>query len=311
MSLDVICIGNLNIDVTAYIDHIPDLDESIYASNLTISPGGSAANTAVGISRLGLKSGFIGRVGADPYSQLLIKSLIDEGVDTSHIVVDNTGNTGFVIVLVDRSGVRRIIRWPGVNLNLSPLDIDEEYIRKAKAIHASGVKANIAYSIANLCDRYKLTFCWDPGLIAVMEELNNLAETLSKTSILFISEAESKILTRTSSINEAILKILDVGVKIVAVKAGVKGSYIAFNNNIHYIPAVKVKPVIDTTGAGDTYAAAFIVQTLKGKNPIQSAKYASVASALKVRLSGAQNIPRREEIEKFIRNNYNILQINY
>ncbi|MEM2754841.1 MAG: carbohydrate kinase family protein [Candidatus Methanomethylicia archaeon] len=309
MVLDVVCIGNVNIDVIAYINHIPDPDESTYASNLIISPGGSAANTAVGISRLGLKSGFIGRVGADPYGQLLIKSFIEEGVDVSCIEIDNTGNTGFVIVLVDRSSVRRIIRWPGVNLNLSPLDIDEEYIMKAKAIHVSGVKINIAYNASNLCDRYKLTFCWDPGLIAVKEKLNNIAEILSKTSILFISEVESKILTGTNNINEAIMKILNTGVKIVAVKAGAKGSYIAFNNNIHHIPAVRIKPVIDTTGAGDTYAAAFIVQTLRGKDPIQSARYASIASALKVRFSGARNIPRREEVDTFIKTHYNIFQV--
>ncbi len=309
MVLDVVCIGNVNIDVIVYTDHIPGPDESTYALNLTISPGGSAANTAVGISRLGLKSGFIGRVGDDPYGQLLIKAFIEEGVDTSCIEIDNTGSTGFVIVLVDRSSVRRIIRWPGVNLNLSSLDIDEEYIRKARAIHASGVKINVVYSIVNLCDRYKLTFCWDPGLIAIREKLNNIADILSKTSILFISEVESKMLVGTSNVDEAILKILNAGVKIVAVKAGARGSYVAFNSNIHYIPAVKIKPVIDTTGAGDAYAAAFIVQTLRGKDPIQSAKYASVASALKVRFSGARNIPRREEVDAFIKTHHNIFQV--
>lgn len=305
--VDVICIGNVNIDVIAYVNHIPAPDESIYASNLTISPGGSAANTAVGISRLGLTSGFIGRVGADPYGQLLIKAFTDEKVDTSHIKIDNTGNTGFVVVLVDKNGVRRIIRWAGVNLNLSPLDIDEEYIKKAKAIHASGVKTNIAYSIANLSNKHKLHFYWDPGLIAVREGLNSLTNILEKTSTLFINESESKILTKLDNIKEAILKILNVGVKIVVIKAGAKGSYVAFNKNIHYIPAVKVKPITDTTGAGDTYAAAFIVQTLKGKNPIQSAKYASVASALKVRFSGARNTPKKEEVESFIKTHYSTL----
>ena len=79
--MDVIAVGNANLDLIATVDKLPGLDEKVIIHKLQEFPGGSASNYAVSISRLGMKSGFIGRVGSDEQGRFLINSLKKDGVD--------------------------------------------------------------------------------------------------------------------------------------------------------------------------------------------------------------------------------------
>jgi ribokinase len=97
MKFDVVCFGALNMDKLYRVNRIAREDEESFITDIQERPGGSAANTAVGLARLGLKVGFIGKVAEDRDGKLLLKDFADEGVDTQGIVVSKQGRSGNVI----------------------------------------------------------------------------------------------------------------------------------------------------------------------------------------------------------------------
>ena len=107
MSLDVIGFGALNIDKLYQVNKIAKEDEEAYIKDYTLSCGGSAANTIIGLSRLGLKTGYIGKVSNDPEGNLILDNLKNEDVNTNGIIIEE-GRTGNVTGYVDSSGQRAL-----------------------------------------------------------------------------------------------------------------------------------------------------------------------------------------------------------
>jgi len=112
--MDVIGFGALNLDKVYRVNRIPGIEDEVFVKDVEVHPGGSAANTIVGLSRLGMKTGYIGKVGKDEDGKFLLEDLKREGVDTHNVIVED-GRTGNALILVDDNGNRAIIVDPGVN----------------------------------------------------------------------------------------------------------------------------------------------------------------------------------------------------
>jgi hypothetical protein len=133
MSIDVISLGELLIDFVSL-----DRDASLMdSSGFTKAPGGAPANVVAGLAKLGISSGFIGKVGEDPFGYFLKKVLDDINVDSSHLVFDKTARTTLSYVAQKSDGVRDCIfyRNPGADMLLMPEEIDEDYIKDAVIFH--------------------------------------------------------------------------------------------------------------------------------------------------------------------------------
>jgi ribokinase len=119
--------GALNLDKIYRVDKIPKADEEGFVRDLQLFPGGSAANTIVGLARLGIRTAYIGKVGDDAEGGILLEDLKREGVDT-RAVIKARGRSGTAIIFVDDSGNRAILVDPGVNDTIRYEEIDQKKI---------------------------------------------------------------------------------------------------------------------------------------------------------------------------------------
>ena len=115
MSLDVVCFGALNMDKLYRVNRIAREEEESVIGSFKESPGGSAANTAVGLARLGIKTGYIGKVSNDREGKLLLDNFKTEGVDTRGVIVSKEDRSGVVIGFVDGKGERALYVDPSIN----------------------------------------------------------------------------------------------------------------------------------------------------------------------------------------------------
>lgn len=293
---DVIAVGNANVDIIMYVDKVPSADEAVEAQDAVISAGGSAANYAVALSRLNVRSGFIGRIGKDNFGDFIKNEFIREKVDISRLKVDDKHPTGKVFIIVEKDGSRRMIAYRGANAYVSKNDLDESYISKAKILHAASIRKKLAEDIVKIILKYNVAFSYDPGSIVCKYCLKELLNILKYVKILYLNLRELECLTGSKD-PESASQLLKYGPRIVVVKMGSKGSYIVFSDARIRVPPYKPKQVVDTTGAGDVFAAALTASLLKGYSLWDSALFASIAAGIKVSRKGARNgIPYEHEI---------------
>ncbi|MEM3506570.1 MAG: carbohydrate kinase family protein [Candidatus Bathyarchaeia archaeon] len=307
MSLDIISIGDCVVDLIIQVKKLPINKESdITAKGIRMQCGG-VCNFLIMASRLGLKVGAIDRVGDDYYGKFIIDTLKEENTDTSHIHITNGKSSTSVIAIVDTKGNHAFIGAFGASMLLSPKDIDFEYIKNSKFIYASGytmifskfaLKATI--KAIRLAKKSCIPIIFDPSPLLMNIPKNVLNEVIASSKIVLMNENESKILTKKRSPIEAGKEILKKGCEIVAIKLGVKGCLVYTNNAFEIVPGFKVK-VIDTTGAGDSFNAAFIFALMKDLSIKDAAIFANAIGAIKVQKLGAgKNVPKKQEIINFL-----------
>jgi ribokinase len=297
MKFDVIGFGALNVDKIFRVPKIAHEEEETFVFDFEETAGGSAANTIVGLARLGLKTGFIGKVATDHEGQLLLEDFKREGVNTDGIVVSKRGNSGTVAAYVDRKGERALYVHPSVNDTLGFEEIDLEYIRQSRFVHLTSVdrKPFLAQKklIIELSD---IQVSFDPGGIYARKGLKALKPVILRSSVVLPSEGELKMLTGKNW-KEGARALLKEGAGIVAVKLGERGCYVADGKEAHLIEPFKVK-VVDTTGAGDAFCAGFIYGLVKGKDLHQCGRLGNfVASRCITQVGARRGLPRLNEVK--------------
>lgn len=276
-------------------------------------PAGAPAIFADTVARLGRSCGFIGVVGKDDFGELITNRLRDDGVDISRIrtVDDRTTGTSFVTYFKD--GSRKFIfnlRHAAVG-QLSPDDVDPSYVSEADFLHVMGSTLSISDSNMGACYRAvesasksgaKVSF--DPNLRTELMEPGTFEEIcrpiLENCDLLLPNAEEARLLTGDGKLEESARKFLDMGIEIVAIKLGKKGSMILTNEVKVDVPSFSVEE-IDPTGAGDSYDAGFVCALLDGKNPEEAAHFANAVGALSVTGRGGMGkIPTKEDVKEFI-----------
>lgn len=255
------------------------------------SPGGSAANTAVAISRMGFSAGFMGQVGEDENGDFLLNSM--DGVDISR--VKRSGVTGMTIILLDPDGERTIVVLPNSNDEFSSKEIDTAYAADTRFLHLTSFAGETPTEaqtklVDKLGDDVKVSF--DPGEIHTQKGLVKMMPVFKKSHSVFITDREVRLLTGEDYI-DGTHEILNYGPSIVVCKLGKVGSYILTGDEEFNVPAVEVK-AIDKTGAGDVYAAGFIGGLIKEMPLTQCAQLANKAAALSITGWGREHYPDRD-----------------
>lgn len=265
--MDVIGYGALNLDKIMSVDKIPKADEEGYITSIEHHPGGSAANTIVGLSRLGLKTGYIGKVGSDGEGRILLEDMKSEDVDVSGIKVCE-GDSGAALCFVDRNGDRAMLITPGVNDMITIEDIDLEFIRNCRFLHlTSFINKSSDSSFETQKKVIKETdadISFDPGQLYSEKGLEKMKDIIKRSRVIFPSEHEVTLLTGCDY-KEGSDILISEGVKIVAVTRGEKGCYVTDGKSKHEIASERVN-VVDTTGAGDAFDAGFLYGLIKGKD---------------------------------------------
>jgi ribokinase len=291
-SVEVIGFGALNCDKIYQVDDLAPPGRETGVVSVTRQPGGSAANTIVGLARLGVRAGFVGTIGSDREGSLLLDDFKREGVDL-HGITKAKGNTGTALIFIDSHGERAIYVLPSVNDTFVTANFD--YAKQAKIVHLSSfmgidqLRMQISFVQQLRGSRVKISF--SPGNIYAKLGLNELKPLIERSLVLFLNKEEASALTGSSDVEE-VASILDEGAHIVAVTLGDKGSYVVTRSKSLNLPPYK-SDITDTVGAGDAFAAGFLYGQLTGKDPRKSGLYGNfMASKSIAQLGGRKGLLR-------------------
>ncbi len=296
----VISCGNANIDMYYVVDELPQRDQEAIAEEYYEFFGGAGSNVAVALAKLGLKSCFLGCVGNDTLGINFIKDLEKHGVITKYIKIINNLGTGRVIILVRKdTGEKSMIAYRGANLVLNANLFPDEVFENCRHLHISSIRPEVALDFLKKAKRYGKTTSYDPGS-AVKAGLNNFIEVFNYLDILFLNKYELFRLTKVTSLDEGLDKLLKLGVKAIVLKLGSEGSMYKDNNTEVKCEAFKVSKVVDTTGAGDAFNAGFLYGYLKKLEPKLSLILGNAVAALKIAKKGARASPYKTEVIDFL-----------
>ncbi len=262
-------------------------------SNFKLAPGGSSANTIAGIALLGGNAVFCGKVGSDIRGDVYSNRMLYEGA-VPHIIKDPKMITGHAITLITPDNERTFATHLGAATRLSKGDIPEDKISKSKILHIEGYqledpalkKASLhAMQIAKQNGAMVSVDLADPNLVARnLEEFRTIVKNY--VDIVFANEEEAKAFTGKEKPEDA-LKEIGKMCSIAIVKTGKKGSMAMKNKKTYKLPPFKAKAV-DTTGAGDIYAAG-VLWGLARKMPLEkSCRLGSMLAAKVVERIGAR-----------------------
>jgi ribokinase len=293
--VEIIGIGALNIDKLYLVERIGAAGEEIKVYSVSEQPGGSAANTIAALARLGIKTGFIGRVGDDADGAYLRSEMAKEGVDTQGIEVAR-GRTGSAIVLVDPGGERSMYVYPGVNDALSLTPENLSCVNSARYLHLSSFVGETIIDVQReILDRSKAKISFAPGMLYAMRGLDALSEIVSNAKVVFLNRDEIEILTG-SGYREGAGAFNEIGAEIVVVTLGGDGCYIRTSDAEVSIPGLAAR-VVDTTGAGDAFCSGFLYGLLMDEPLSVCGRFGNFVAAKCIGAVGArEGLPRKIEI---------------
>ena len=296
---DVVTVGAVLIDQIGYTEYLPKKDEEIFMSKLTLQPGGSAANTAVACSRLGLRVGFIGKVGYDNFGEVLIKDLKKENVDTSQLKRTRKKPTGCCFIITDEQHKRHMYAFSGAANLLNENDLNKKYILSSKLVHLADLKNIKPLEIVAKIASSKAKISLNPGGLIIGLGYKKIKKLLSLTDIYISSKSEAEALYGTRNINKLVDLLLAEGIETIALTLSSQGCLVANSNEKYKLSSYKVK-VVDTTGAGDAFSAGFIYGLIKGFPLKKCGKYGNAIAALCITTSGARFQYSIKEVENIV-----------
>ena len=272
--------------------------------------GGAELNVAIGCARLGLKSGWISRLGQDDFGKHILKTVRGEGIDTSQIELVEGYQTSVYFREVMANGDSRSFyyREKSPTSTMREESLDENYFRNSKVLHITGVfpsindnNKEILLKAVELAKKNNLLISFDPNIRLKMWTKSQAREFinkfLSEVDILLVGDEEISILIDEEDTNEAIKKFHDMGIDKVVVKRGAKGAIGSDGSNIYDVAAIKPKALIDTVGAGDGFAAGFLSAYLKGDSFEESIEFANAVGSLVVGIEGDnEGLPYYEDV---------------
>ena len=320
MKFDIVGFGALNLDKLYQVNRIAHEDEESFITGKSESCGGSAANTIVGLARLGMKTGFIGKVATDQEGSLLHNNLQNENINTKGVLLTDDGRSGTVSGFVDSDGQRALYVDPGVNDSIGPHEIDINYINSSKILHLTSyvgkysersikTQESVLNEISN-----NVSVSFDPGRLYSERGVKFLDRFLNRSDILLINQSELRLLTgknkdssfTTHKTLENVQNLQqEYGIGMIVVKMGDKGSFVTQINESQFIKAFDVS-CIDTTGAGDAFNAGFLFGYLKGEDIKTMAIMGNYVASRCVTEHGATDgLPDIQNLEDIISNGLN------
>jgi ribokinase len=257
----VVCAGHVNWDVTLRVDRLPAPDDESRVRRRFESGGGSAANAAVALAALELEARLLGSVGSDDPGRRALESLRDRGVDTDVRVVDGEPTTE-KFVLVDDDGEVAIVGSDGANEALAPTDVSPADLDGADALHLTGQRPDTAVRLAQIADTRNVPVSFDPGRRLGDRDFDPV---LRHADVVFATEREAEG--------------LDVDVSWQVTKRGPQGATLECPEGTVEHPGYGL-PSVDSTGAGDAFAAGFLAAWLEDRDPARALAVANACGAV-------------------------------
>lgn len=304
LNAEVIGFGALNVDKLYSVENIASKDEESFIKDETDNPGGSAANTIVGLSRLGCSTSIIGKIAEDEDGDLIEYNLAINGVYSNNLIYSETGSTGKCLGFVDSEGERCLYIDPGVNDEIRIDEINPLNIMRCKIMHYTSFVGDSFKTQIELLDKLndQCVLSFDPGMLYVQKGFDELKPILERTNILLINESELRLLCNNSksSLKELAIGFLDLGIETIVVKQGSKGVF-AMNNQEDCEVESYECDVVDTTGAGDSFNSGFLYSYLKGYDLEKSCRIGNWVASKSIEGFGMEKFPTLKDLEDFFK----------
>lgn len=305
LNAEVIGFGALNVDKLYSVENIAGADEESFIKSSRDTPGGSAANTIIGLSKLGISTSIIGKIAEDDDGDLIEYNLAINEVFSNNLIYADKGNTGKCIGFVDSNGDRCLYVDPGVNDEIVIDEINPLNIMRCKIMHytsfvGDSFKTQIEL-LEKLSDECILSF--DPGMLYVQKGYDEIKPILDRCDILLINESELRLLfnDEESSLKQLASNLLNMGIGTIVIKRGSEGVF-ARNNEEECDVDVFECEVIDTTGAGDSFNSGFLYAFLNGYDLEKSCKIGNWVASKAIEGFGMEKFPKLGELKDFINN---------
>lgn len=309
MSKKVLCLGNALVDIITQLEsdsiletlnlpkgsmQLVDSDVSKMVQNATSSlksslqTGGSAANTANGIANLGVGSAFIGMVGEDKLGEFYINDMVENSIEP-RFFKSKTTSTGCAVALVSKDGERTFATYLGAAIELKAELLSKELFQGYDYFHIEGyliVNNDLIRKAIELAKQEGLKVSIDFASYNVVEEnLDFLKEICKSVDIIFANEQEAKAFTNKEA-EDSIEEISQI-CEIAVVKIGKKGSLIKSGDK-KVIIGKRERTCVDTTGAGDMYAAGFLAGLCEGRSLEVCGQMGSILASEVIEVYGAK-----------------------
>jgi ribokinase len=299
---DVITVGSSTIDAFAKVEselvkiktvhHTEALiaypcGSKVLITDLTFLPGGGGTNTAVSMSRQGLKIGYVGKVGSDNNHIMILNVLKKEKID--FLGTKGEGNSGYSVILDSLEGDRTILAYKGVNDKLEFKEINLKKLKTKWFYFSSMINKSFETleKLALFAEKNNIKVAFNPSNYLAEKGRLFLKELLSRTHLLVLNKEEAMLIAGNKDIPRLLKELMSLGPKQVIITDGKEGAYtISGKNLLHVIPK-KAKPK-ETTGAGDAFASTFLACMIKGLEPDLCMKMASCNASSVIMQQGAK-----------------------
>jgi ribokinase len=284
-----------------YVKDFANPDQEAATEKSELQGGGSAANVAIGVSRLGKKSGFIGKIGSDSFGKFLIDEFKKEKVDTSGTKIEQ-GSSSMAVIIVNKKGQRILYLNGGVQSTFSKNNIKKGYIQNSKFISLHSIINKDAVEIFETAAKYAsqagVSVLFDPGFKFAAKGIEKFRKILANTTILKLNSEEVKVFTDSDDMQESFKIIKDYGPQFVVVTLGENGCVINDGSRTNEIKVPVNVQVVDTTGAGDAFSAALISALIDKKRFVDACKFANLVAAVSTTKPGARSVPTLSELRR-------------
>lgn len=309
---DVVAMGELLVDFTPA--GISESGRRLFEQN----PGGAPVNMLAAVSKAGLSTAFIGKVGDDMHGRFLKETVEAQGIDTSGLVMAEDVFTTLAFVSLKEDGERdfSFARKPGADTKICFREVETELLQQTKIFHVGSLSLTdepartTTFQAVKMAKENGAIISYDPNYREPLWESREVAtermcSLIPFIDIMKISDEETELLTPYKDPQEAAEYLLQKGVKMAAVTLGAQGALICNKDGSRKVDGFKSK-VIDTTGAGDSFWGGFVSQLLKAGEPLEMisleqladfAKYGNAMASLCVeRRGGVSGIPQETEV---------------
>jgi sugar/nucleoside kinase (ribokinase family) len=294
---EVVGMGLNSVDFLCVVPQFPTLNSKTEILHFSKQGGGQVATAMVALSRWGIRTKYIGKVGDDELGTFSLQSLRHEGIDVSSVTIEPKANSQFAMIIVDQPSGERTILWDrDERLMYRKGELQKEDICSGRLLHLDGHDIRAAIQCARWAKEEGI-----PTVVDLDKVEPLTSELIKKIDFIITSSTFPSLLTGILDREKALIELKKQIPGFLCVTLGREGAVALVDGDILRVNGFKVNSV-DTTGAGDVFHAGFIYGLLQNWEVMEILKFANAVAALKCRdLGGRRGIPTLEEAQRLPR----------
>jgi 2-dehydro-3-deoxygluconokinase len=276
--------------------------------------GGAESNVAIGLQRLGHRTGWISKLGDDAFGRYVHQFIRGEGIDTSHCLFTAEAPTG-IFFKEKRSPTNMNVyyyRSRSAASLLQPEELDEDYIGSAKVLHLTGITPALSpsardtvYKAIEVAKKHELKIVFDPNIRLKLwnrEEAKRVLRDIAQhADVILPGLDEGQLITGKKTPETVVADLRTSEHQLFIVKLGAKGAYYDQNGQSGYVEGFPVKDIVDPVGAGDGFAAGIISGLLRHMPLYEVVRLGNAIGAIVVGVNGdVEGLPRWEEVQRML-----------